>query len=210
MNRSFQYGKKVIASYSMKMVILITLIIAFWKGEMIWVLGCIIGIFIGFIPTILKRDIKITLPWSIELLISSVAALNIGGILLDAYYTIPGYANITDFLTSILVAFLTFAVIYILDEYWDGLNMDKYAMAFVVIVTTIASSVLLEFIKWFNFLFGAKQDSIEDVLLSLLTATIGGIIMATIGVSLIKRGKFDNMTKDLGEQLNSYIIHRKK
>jgi hypothetical protein len=210
MKKHFPISKKVAASYSMKIVLIVTLFIAFWKREWIWVIGCFVGIVIGFIPTLLKHDIKITLPWSIELLIASVAALNIGGILLDAYYTIPGYSQLTDFFTSVLVAFLTFAVIYILDEYWDGLNMDKYAMAFVVIVTTMASCVILEFIKWFDIIFGAKQNTVEGVLLSLLTGTIGSIVIATIGVSLIKKGKFDDITKDLGEQMDSYIIHRKK
>jgi hypothetical protein len=210
MNKKKFLRKNIITSYSLKIVLLATLIIAIWKREWIWAIGCIIGIIIGFIPTILKHDIKITLPWTIELLIASVASLNMGGILLDAYYTIPGYSSITDFFTSVLVAFLTFAVIFILDEYWDGLNMDKYAMAFVVIVTTMASSVMLEFIKWFNFIFGVKQHTVEDILLSLLIGTTGGIIMAAIGVSLIKKGSFDNLTKDLGEQMDSYIIHRKK
>jgi hypothetical protein len=210
MKRHFHLGKKVATSYSMKVVLVATLIIAVWKKEWIWAIGCIVGIVIGFVPTLLKHDIKITLPWSIELLIAAVAALNMGGILLDAYYAIPGYSHLTDFFTSILVAFLTFAVIYILDEYWDGLKMDKYAMAFVVIVTTMASCVLLEFVKWFNIIFGAKQSTVEGVLLSLLTGTIGSIVMATIGVNLIKKGKFDDMTKDLGEQVDSYIIHRKK
>ena len=210
MKKHFHLGKKVIASYSMKTVLIITLIIAVWKKEWIWAIGCIVGIGIGFVPTLLKHDIKITLPWPIELLIAAVATLNMGGILLDAYYIIPGYSNLTDFFTSILVAFLTFAAIYILDEYWDGLKMNKYAMAFVVIVTTIASCVFLEFVKWFNIIFGMKQSTVEGVLLSLLIGTIGSIIIAAIGVSLIKKGRFDDMTKDLGEQVDSYIIHRGK
>ena len=84
--------------------------------------------------------------------------------------------------------------------------MDKYAMAFVVIVTTMASSVFVEFIKWFDIIFGAKQNTVKGVLLSLFTGTIGGVFMAVIGVNLIKRGRFENMTKDLGEQVDSYII----
>ena len=203
------YVKKIILSYSLKIVLIVTIILAIWKREWIWVLGCIAGITIGFIPTLLKNDIKVTLPWSIELLIASVLALNMGGVLLNAYYTIPGYAGFTQFLTSVLVAFLAFAVIYIVDEYWDGLNMDKYAMAVVVVITTMAAGVILEFIKWFQ-IFGRKSETVEQVLISLLISTIAGIIIAIISVNLIKQGRFETMTEELGEQINSTVIHRKK
>ena len=106
--------KEIIASYSMKIVIIITLILAVWQKHWIWVIGSIIGIVIGLIPTLRHMDIKFTLPWSIELLIAFVFALNMGGILLNAYYTIPGYVVITQLLFSILVAFFAFAIIYIL------------------------------------------------------------------------------------------------
>jgi hypothetical protein len=198
-----------IASYSMKIVLIVTIILSVWKREWIWVLMCIMGIIIGFIPTILKRDIKVTLPWSVELIIAGVLALNMGGILLDAYYNIPGYAGLFQFFTSILVAFFAFAVIFILDQYWDGLKMDKYAMAFVVVVTTMASASILEFVKWFQ-IFGMKSETVEKVLVSLFISTIAGIIMAMIGVSLIKKGKFEMMTEDLGKQIDTRIIRKRK
>lgn len=201
--------KHVIASYSMKIVILATLLLAIREQQWLWVLGSVIGIIIGFIPTLLKKDYHITLPWSIELLIASVFALNMIGILLKAYYTIPGYTALTQLLISILIAFFAFAIIFILDEYWDGLKMDKNAMAFVVVMTTMASAVILEFIKWFN-IFGRKQTSVEGVLTCLLISTIGGIIMAAIGVNLIKKGTFDEITEEFGKEIESKIIKRTK
>ena len=193
----------------MKIVIIITLILALWQRQWIWVIGSIIGIIIGLIPTLRHMDIKFTLPWTIELLIASVFALNMGGILLNAYYSIPSYILITQILFSVLVAFFAFAIIYILHIYWDGLIMDKYAMAFVVVIGTMASLVVFEFIKWFK-LFGAKQSTVEDVLISLFVGTIGGIIMALIGVNLIKSGEFEEMTEDLGKQFDSVMKQRKE
>ena len=201
--------KEIIASYSMKIVIIITLILAINVKQWIWVIGSVVGILIGFVPALLKKDIKFTLPWSIELLIAFVFGLNMVGILLNAYNTIPGFVAITQILFSVLIAFFAFAIIYILHVYWDGLIMDKYAMAFLVVVTTMASAVILEFIKWFK-IFGRKQTTVEGVLACLLVSTIFGIITALIGVSLIKTGKFDEITEDLGKQIDSQIIKRKK
>jgi hypothetical protein len=200
---------ELIASFSMKLVIIVTLILAIYVKQWIWVIGSIIAVLIGFIPTLLKKDIKFTLPWSIELLIASVFGLNMIGILLNAYDSIPGFVAITQILFSILVAFFSFAIIYILHIYWDGLIMDKYAIAFLVVVTTMASAVVLEFIKWFK-IFGRKQTSVEGVLTCLLVSTIFGIITALIGVSLMKTGKFDVITEDLGRQIDAKIIKRNK
>ena len=185
--------KEIIVSYIMKIIIIITLFLALSQRQWFWVIGSIIGIIISIIPTIRHMDIKFTLPWQIEILIASVFAANMAGILLNAYNTIPGFILITQALFSILVALISFAIIYILHVYWDGLIMDKYAMAFVVVVTTMASSVIFEFVKWFQ-IFGRKQTSIEGVLLSLLISTVSGIIIALIGVNMIKSGRFDELT----------------
>ena len=201
--------KELIASYSFQGVLLATLIIALWKSEWLWVAGCFVGFSIGFIPSLLHKNFKITLPWSIELLIATVCALNMIGVLLDAYYTIPGFGEITQFFVSVLVAFLAFAIIYILHVYWDGLIMDKYAMAFVVVIGTMAAGVVLEFVKWFK-LFGATQSTVEGVLTSLLNSTIAGIITAFIGVTLIKRGEFDEITDEMGKQFDDMMKKRKK
>lgn len=199
--------KIVIASYSLKIVLIVTFLLAIWKNQWIWVIGSIVGIILGFVPTLLKKDINVTLPWSIEILIAGILALHMGGVLLNAYYDIPGYADVTQFFTSILVAFLAFAIIYIFDEYWDGLKMNKYAMAFVVVIATMATAVIIEFIKWFK-IFGRKSESVEQVLLSLLISTIAGIIMALIGVNLIRRGKFNEMTEGFEDTIDKEIIKR--
>jgi len=183
-NTKKESNKEIIASYSMKIVIVATLILAVYVNQWIWVVGSFVAILIGFIPALLKKDISFTLPWSIELLFSFVFGLNMIGILLDAYNTIPGFIAITQILFSVLVAFFAFAIIYILHVYWDGLIMNKYAMAFLVAVTTMASAVVLEFIKWFR-IFGSKQTSVEGVLSCLLLSTIFGIITALIGVNLV-------------------------
>ena len=209
MKKKDQSKPELMASYSLQLVLLATLLIALWKREWIWVIGCFVAIFIGFVPFLIHKNIKIVLPWQIQLLIATVATLNMIGILLNAYYTIPGFGELTQFLTSVLVAFLSFAIIYILHVYWDGLIMDKYAMAFVVVLATMAGGVILEFVKLFR-VFGAVQTSVDGVLTSLFISTMSGIFIAIVGVSLIKSGEFDELTEDLGKQFNSMMKNRRK
>lgn len=199
--------KHVLASFSMKIVLLVTIVIAIGQSEWLWVIGSVVGIIIGFIPSLIKQNVNVTLPWPIEFLIVGIIALNMGGVLLRAYTTIPWYAGLTQFLISILVAFIAFAIIYILDIYWDGLKMDQSAMAFVVVITTMAAAVVFEFIKWFR-IFGSRSESVEQVLISLLESTIAGIIMAAVGSYLIKQGEFGQYTEGLGKQVDKNIIQR--
>jgi len=131
-----------------------------------------------------------------------------GGRLLDYYYTIENYQLITRFFISVLVAFIGLSMIYILDEHWDGLKMDKYAMAFVTIILTMFVGVILELVKWLN-VTGTYYTKTNHVLMLNLTAdTIAGIIIAIIGVSLIKSGKLEEITDDFGDQIDKMVIDR--
>jgi hypothetical protein len=190
---------------------IIFLFISIWKLFWIWIFGCILALIVSFIPTILKRNYQITLPLVLEILITIALILHVGGGLLGAY-GITHYDTLTHFVSSFLVAFLAFVVIYILDEYWDGLIMDKYALAFLVVITTIAMGVIWEFNEWItDIIFGThEQWGYDDTIKDLFIDMIAGLVMAFIGVAMIKRGSFDELTEDLGEQIDKLIIKSKK
>ena len=201
----------IILSYFLKIIMIIFLIISIWKLHWIWIFGSILAIIVSFIPTILKRNYQITLPLALDILITIALLLHVGGGLLGAY-GIPNYDTLTHFISSFLVAFLAFIIIYILHVYWDGLIMDKYAMALVVIFATIAMGVVWEFNEWItDLIFGTtEQWGYSDTIKDLFIDTLAGIVMAIIGVSMIKRGSFDEMTEEFGEQIDKRIIKSKR
>ena len=195
----------------MTSIFLIFLFISIWKLHWIWIFGCILAIIVSLVPTILKRNYQITLPLVLDILITIALILHVGGGLLGAY-GIPYYDSLTHFVSSFLVAFIAFVIIYILHVYWDGLIMDKYAMAFVVVIATIAMGVVWEFNEWItDLIFGTyEQWGYNDTIKDLFIDMVAGIIMAAIGVNMIKRGSFDEMTEELGEQIDKRIIKSKK
>ena len=201
-----------ISLHILKIIMFILLIIAFWEDDLTGVFGCIIGIILSFIPSILHKNFNITLPWILDTLIAFALFLHIGGVVLNVYHTIPYYDSLTHFVSAILVAFLAFVSIYILDKYWKGLHMNKYAMAFIVIIFTMAMGVIWEFFEWAtDILFQThEQWGLEDTMKDLFIDTIAGIFIAIVGVNLIKRGKFQKITYKLGKQINSRIINRSK
>jgi len=209
-NSILRYGG-IVLSYILKIVMIIFLVISIWKVHWVWIFGCTLALIVSLIPTVLKRNYQITLPLTLEILITIALILHVGGGLLGAY-SITHYDTLTHFVSSFLVAFLAFVIIYILDEYWDGLKMDKYAMAFVVVIATIAMGVVWELNEWItDIIFGThEQWGYNDTLKDLFIDMIAGIVMAVIGVSMIKHGSFDEMTDDFGEQIDKRIIKRKK
>jgi hypothetical protein len=203
------FNKKHLSfTFSFRIVMIISVIIAIWRRDWVWVVGTCIGLFISILPSIIKKDVKFTLPWILDFLIALVTILHMGGRLFDYYYTIENYQLLTRFFISVLVAFIGLSMIYILDEHWDGLRMDKYAMGFVTVIFTMAVGVILEFVKYINVTGTYYVKTNQVLMLNLSADTVAGIIIAIIGVNLIKSGKFDEITDDFGNRIDKMVIER--
>ena len=207
---SLRFGGIILSDF-LKIVIIIFLIISIYNVHWIWIFGSALALIVSLVPAILKRNYQITLPLVLEILITISLILHVGGGLLGAY-GIPHYDTLTHFVSSFLVAFIAFVIIYILHVYWDGLMMDKYAMAFVVVIATIAMGVVWEFNEWItDIIFGTyEQWGYNDTIKDLFIDALAGILMAVVGVALIKRGRFDELTEEFGKQIGEKIIKSKK
>ena len=197
-------------SFIARAIIILSIFLAIYKLDWTWAAGTFIGLFISFFPGIIKHDIKLILPWIFDLLIATISILHIGGRLLEFYIIIPGYQLITQFFIAILVAFLSLTIIYILDEHWDGLIMDKNAMAFVTVICTMSIGVFLEFVKWLNISGTYYEKTNQTLMLNLTVNTIAGMIIAIIGVSLIKSGTLEKITDDFGKQIDELLLRKSK
>jgi hypothetical protein len=188
------------------------LVIAILNKDLQWTLECISGLILSSVPFFLNRSLKIEIPGILDLMITFALFLHTGiGGVLDVYYAFPNFDIATHFISSVLIAFLALITLYILDEYWDGLYMNTYAMAFGVVVITMALGVVWEFGEWTSdTLFGlGAQWGLQDTMTDLLVDTIGGIVLAVVGVILIKKGSLQEMTKDLRKRVDSLINHKK-
>ena len=202
----------LIVSYLLKLCIVALLSISIYQQQWVWVFGSTLALTISLIPTILKRNYQITLPLALDILIVTALLLHVGGGLLDAYHTIPYYDSLTHFTSAFFVAFLSFVVIYTLHVYWASLKMDKYAMALLVVFCTIAMGVVWEFNEWISDLVfhTAEQWGYTDTIKDLSINALAGTIMALIGVSMIKKGSFNEMTEDFSKHIDKKIIQKLK
>lgn len=200
-----------VVAHVLRIAIVFFLVVAISNHDLQWILECISGIIICSVPILLKRVWNFKLPVIIDFLIVFALFLHVGlGGVFDVYYAFPDFDIITHFVSAVLIAFLALIAIYLLDKYWDGLYMNIYAIAFAVVVITMASGVVWELGEWTSdALFGlGAQWSLDDTMTDLLVNTIGGIFMALVGINLIKTGRLQEMTKAMGNQFDTLINHK--
>ena len=72
--------------------------------------------------------------------------------------------------------------------------------------------VIWEFNEWITdiFVYGGlhEQWGYNDTIKDLFIDMIAGIVMAVIGVNMIKKGSFDQMTREFGMQIDKKIISK--
>jgi hypothetical protein len=201
-----------VVAHVLRIAIVFFLVVAILNHDLQWTLECISAIIIFSVPILLKRIWNFKLPVIIDFLIVFALFLHVGlGGVFDVYYAFPDFDIITHFVSAVLIAFLALIALYLLHEHWEGLFMHTYAIAFAVVVITMASGVVWELGEWTSdALFGlGAQWSLDDTMTDLLVNTIGGIFMALVGINLIKTGRLQEMTKDMEKPVDRLINHKK-
>ena len=185
------------------MVLLILMAVV--RGSWTWVFSGIIALFLCMVPTIVNWKWKDTVPMAIDILATLALLIHIGGEVTAAYFILPHYDTVAHFTSSLLIACIAFVAIYALDRYWGGLSMDIYVMAFFVVIMAMALGVAWEFTEWASDLYTGSwaQRGNQDTMGDLLIDTLGGIVMAIIGVLLVKRGEMGKATEGIGKLIAS-------
>ncbi len=199
-------------AHMLRITMVFFLVVAILNDDLQWIFECISGIIICSIPILLKRVWNFKLPVIIDFLIVLSLFLHVGmGGVFDVYCAFPNFDIVTHFVSSVLIAFLALIAIYLLDKYWDGLYINIYAIAFAVVVITMAFGVVWEFGEWTSdALFKLEaQISLHNTMTDLLVDTIGGIFMALVGIFLIKTSRLKAMTIEIGEKFDVLINHKK-
>ena len=180
-------------AYIMQALIFIYIILAFIKKDYLDVFGGIIALFITFMPLILKRKFKITLPWTLNFLIVLSLYLHMGGQVREWYIIFyPVYDKIGHFIGSATVALLGFASVLILDKFTD-LKINKKQIIFFIIIFTMAIGAFWEIGEFIlDQTIGTNaQHGLEDTMYDMIFNFIGSIFIAIIAII-----KFEEKSKD--------------
>ena len=202
----------LVISWILKALMVLLILMAVSRGMGSWAFGGIIALILCMIPTFINWKWKATVPVAIDILVTLALLIHVGGEVTAAYFILPHYDTVAHFTSSLLIACIAFVAIYSLDRYWDGLSMDIYVMAFFVVIMAMALGVAWEFTEWASDIYGGSwaQRGNQDTMGDLLIDTLGGVVMAIIGVVLVKSGKMDKATEGIGKLIESKVQKEKE
>jgi uncharacterized membrane protein YjdF len=173
----------LLLSYVMKLFILIYTGYSFVNGQYFMGLVGIFSFFITFIPTLLYRTLRVTLPWELSFLIVLSLFLHVAGNVGQFYDLLfPVYDKIAHFVSSVTVAVLGLVSAVILDQYTDT-NLNKYMIMVFVVLLTMAFGAFWEIGEFvYDLLLGTRtQSGLEDTMFDLIFDLAGGIIIGVFG-----------------------------
>ena len=170
--------------------------------DVMWALASFFVLFLSFSPVLIRRNLNISLPWLLELLIVIPLALHVWGGVLGLYGAIPFYDKLAHFISVAVIAFLALIVVYVIDVYWDGLKMDLFMVGFFIAIFSIAIGGIWEIGEYVSdmLIVGAPkaQESLDDTMMDLIYDTAAGIIVAVAGTIAIRRGELAGLITSLG------------
>ncbi|KAB1185381.1 MULTISPECIES: hypothetical protein [Haloferax] len=157
-----------------------------------------VGLFVTFLPGILKRRYDFTMNIGIVLWISVAMFLHAFGTLplpgldfLSPYKAVWWWDHMTHALSSSLVAGAAYAVTRALMEYTEYINMPPRFMFAYLLIFVMAFGVLWELLEFYigvvSQLAGAEevltQYGLDDTVLDLMYNTLGGLLVAIFGTA---------------------------
>jgi uncharacterized membrane protein YjdF len=167
----------------MKILILLYAAYSFVHGYYFMGVVGLLSFFMTFIPTLLYRTLRVTLPWELSFLIVLSLFLHIAGNVGQLYDLLyPVYDKIAHFVSSVTVAVLGLVSVVILDQYTD-MNLNKYMITVFVVVLTMAIGAFWEIGEFaYDLLLGTQtQTSLPDTMFDLIFDLAGGIIIGLFG-----------------------------
>jgi hypothetical protein len=198
-------------SYLMQALILIYAIYSFCTLDYLYGIWSLFAFFLTLTPLILKRRFDITLPWELSLLIVLALYLHVGGSIRGWYLLLyPFYDKFAHLISSVLVAILGLISAVIMDQYVESIKMNRFFVAFFVIIFTMAMGVTWEIGEFLSdqILLTQAQHGLNDTMLDLIFDLIGGGVVSILGMIYLKYTPKGRFIKEMGIDDRLNLIKR--
>jgi len=185
---------KIWLAYLMQGLIFSYIILALCQKDYLNLFGGIICLSITFLPLIIKRKWRITLPWTLNFLIVLSLYLYVGGQIMGWYATLsPFYDKIGHLIGSATVALLGFALTVIIKNFSE-LSLTKKQMVFFIVIFAMAIGTLWEIGEFATdqILGTNAQKGLSDTMYDLIFDLLGGLFIA-----LLIQTKFEKIRKNI-------------
>lgn len=197
-------------SFLIKIGIGILAIMALIEGEMVWVLAGLFTLALAFVPSLLRKNYSISIPWLLEFLIFFALFLHTAGGVLGLYGKFEWWDTMTHFVSTFMLAVVALTVIYMMHTYWAGLTMDIRAIMVFTIFIAAFLGAIWEIMEWStDQIFGtSEQNGLDDTMKDLVMDLAGAMIAAMLGAKWIIDGTMRGMTADFGEAMNEKVFEK--
>ena len=197
-------------SLALKIGICFMAILALYEGETLWVFAGLFALAFTFVPMVLRRNFKISIPWVLELLIFLALFLHVVGGVLDWYDRFPNWDTMTHFISTFMLGVVALIVIYLMHVYWEGFTMDLRAMMVMTVFVGAFLGVVWELMEWtVDLVFGTEEQlGLDDTMMDLVMDLFGACLASLIGYRWIENGTLRFMTADLGDELYERIFKK--
>jgi len=185
--------------------------------DLIRVLAALFALFVSFIPSILRRDLKITLPIELNFWIMLALFLHVVGGFSGFYSTVPGWDHLTHMMSASMIAALGFVSVVIIDKYSESVRLSKPFLAFFIVMFTMAMGVLWEIMEFASDSIAHLnlQYGLTDTMVDLLFDGFAGFIVAIVGVHYLVRVSTEHFVESLNvepakRRLSEFVARRRK
>ena len=169
-----------LVSTLLKSILLAMGIISIINKNWLLAFACFFGFLLSIFPIIIKKSSKFSIPWVLEFLLVLTISLYLW--------------RVSHFLASAIISFFALIIVYILDVFSPRIHMDSLILAFLIFIFTLAIGTIWEITEFAydNLLYEKPfiQISLQDTMWDLIVDSIAGIIVATFGTMVLRKGEF--------------------
>jgi len=175
----------------LRILLIASTIYSVYLADYVVALGAFVATIISFIPSIIKRNYKVAIPWIFEFFIVLFLLLHVISTefgLYDIYF----WSWAAHFTVTVFIAILAFTIVYTLD-FTKKIKLSIGMIGFFTIILAIAVGATWEIGEFFSDnLLGttAQSDAFQppliDTMWDLVFDTIAGIVAAILGMIYVK------------------------
>lgn len=148
-----------------------------------WLPASVLCLFVSVIPSILRRDLEIVLPFELNFWIVLALFLHVIGGFSGFYDNVPYWDHITHAMSASLIAALGFVVVVSVDKYVETIHLPRPFLVLFIIMFTMAFGVIWELMEFLNDqIFGTRlQYDLDDTMVDMMFDAFGGFIVGIAG-----------------------------
>lgn len=190
-------SRGVYLTYFIQGLILLAAVASVTEGEYFLGLSAALAFLLTLAPSLMTRNMRLCLPWEVNLLITVSLYLHVMGHVGGYYVTLaPYYDKLTHLVSSATVALLAFSLAALAGHRGD-VRLTKPAIIVFILASTLAAGAVWEIYEFVvDQVFGTNlQLGNADTMWDLIMDLIGAVIVAGFAAVVLEKEEEDRFIR---------------